>query len=224
MKPNALICFLLSLLIFSSCNTSEFTQAANVVSQAFGAKECSVGISANTTNGKSIEIDLTDPAVPEGYENEKVQSTAALILYRNLPKEVLGEYGQIDVTVRRAGTSESRSYPMDVLLRADQAVLNATSFLDWDVENGIAEVSPVVDTEFINDSMLHVVRKAFMQLDSVGGKPNKKIVTGFRADRFKETGESITVVWAETQRISSVDDYTFYVRSSNGKVVFLGVN
>jgi hypothetical protein len=212
-------------MIFNSCKTGgEFTNAAGIVSETFGAKECLVSMNANTSDGKSIGIELTDPAVPEGYDNEKVQSTAALILYRNVSKELLSEYEHIDVTVTRAGISESRSYLLDELLRADQAILNATSFLDWDVSNGIDEVAPVVDSEFITDSMLQVVRKVFIQLDSAGGKANKKIVTGFRADRFKETGEDVTVVWAETQRLSSVDDYTFYIRSSNGKVVFLEVN
>jgi hypothetical protein len=211
------------LLVITGCGSNDFTEApAALIADVFKAGSCEITVS--TENANLLMVELTDPQVPDGYATEKVQSTAALILFRNLSEELLNKYNQFVIGVSRSGKIESAAYSAEQLRRADQAVHNATALLDWNTANGIADVALVVDNEFITDSMLLKVKDALMELDSTQGKAQKKLITGFRADRFRDTGEDVTVVWGETQRLSSVDDFTFYVRASNGKIVYMSVD
>jgi hypothetical protein len=214
--------FVVIVISVTSCNTPDFSGTSAMISGLFDATSCE--ISPVPDNAKVILIELVDPIVLEGYATEKIQSTSALVFYRNLSGELQSYYNGVVVGVSRSGALESKSYSVEELKRADQAVYNAAALLDWDTQKGISEVALVVDNQFISDSMLQVVREALIQLDSANGFAEKKLITGFRADKFRDTGEEVTVVWGEAQRANSVDDFTFYMRASNGKVVFMSVD
>lgn len=216
------IIFCVCVVTLPACNTSDFSGVSAMISGVFDAESCTIDPSSG--DSKTIRIEMVDPDVPEGYSTERIQSTAALILYRNLSEDLRMKYTEFKVDVSRAGVIESAGYTADQLRTADQAVYNATTLLDWDVQKGISEVALAVDNEFISDSMLIAVQDALIQLDSAGGKMQKKLITGFRMDKFRDTGEEVTVVWGEAQRSESVDNFTFYVKASNGKVVYMAVD
>jgi hypothetical protein len=216
--------YIFCLFLISSCGGSQYSDAGKAVADSFGANEVKVTM-IKTTNGiPRMDLAIIDPAVPDGYAIERIQSTGSLILYRNLPENVNEECEMYEVTVTQGGKSEFRNYSITELKRADQAVFNAAVLLEWDTSRGILDAVPVVDNEFISDSMLWNVSNLLHELDSAGGKPVKRIVTGFRPDKFKESGEDVTVVWGEIQREKSLDEFVFYVRASNGRVVYMEVN
>src|SRR5574337_672786 len=219
------------LLIFNSCNhfapvNQQDVAIAQKIASVFGARNCSITTTDNVDSKygvvhfATITIDSLNETASK-WSRDRAASVVAWMYYASLDSTRKKLYSAIYSDINVGKEKYEKRFATEEITQAIKLSHLANRFLTQHSDSvycrGLTDSIDITDTGF------EVIQKVMVSNDSVS--PITFVTfTGFAADKIKETGEPVTILWAEVQNGNLLSDWRFIFINRNEKIGFIGVN
>lgn len=199
------------------------------IATELGAKNCQITFSksTDTNHGKSEQTIITIDGLAEKFQKEKrvkMASLAVMIFYQNWnPKDTL-RYEDTKVEINVGTDHYERLFTKSEIKRVFRIFGSINKFFEMGRESDFSSYRELIDTAYISESGFTNIKNVILSIDSADGKIDKVVVTGFAADKIKDSEEPLTAIWAEAFNGNKFSKYRFYFLNKNEKLVFIGIN
>ncbi len=204
-------------------------QVGSKIAGELGANNCEISYSTNTSSGHgtSKKVTITLQGLGEEQQTQprvKIASIAVMLYYQSFdPKEKV-KYEDTEVIINVRNDHFETIFLKSDIDRAFRLFNPINKFFDMEKSKDFSSWKQLIDTTFISDSAFMPVETALSQIDSVSGKLDQVIITGFAPNTLEGSGEQVTSMWVETANGKDVSFYNFIFMNESEKIIHIGIN
>lgn len=217
------------LLTLTSCVSGEIQNAAREAAISIQATQYSVGSGAYAGTGeenyKSFNITFSDFAeLPDNYDTRKLSSTGALVFFKKLKPADYEGIDKIKVTITNNNTSMEALYDIKQLSETDAYFPAVTKLIESFKNKSFTTMQSCIDSTAISSENQEGIYKVVMNLDSLYGKIDSYMYTGFDLKEIKEVKEPVFIAWGVLKHERAQSRLKVVVHTVTKKILYIGIN
>jgi hypothetical protein len=216
--------------LFVTCSPEKENKVGSRIAGLMGARSCHITHSKTIStdmesNVNSITLTLSDfNNLKLEYSKEKIASVSALEFIHDINKKELADYRQINIVIENNSEKYEKSYKVSDVVLAAELMTPILQLFDLFHKKEYYSVGKLFDHKTIADSTLEKLEHYVESRDSANGKASTYVITGFKFDNMKKTGEPVMIAWAEGNSGKTTLLYDIYVSVNSRKIVSGSLN